>query len=78
MEIQIADYIFEKHTYVYCIETQTICYLEDAYEQGLLNYADIKLLSIRRQEFYDFAEENRDIPRRITKDEYYEYKNKGE
>ena len=78
MEIQIADYIFEKHTYVYCIETQTICYLEDAYEQGLLNYAEIKLLSIRRQDFYDFAEANKDIPRRITKDEYYEYKNKGE
>jgi len=78
MGISIAGYEFEYHTYVYCIETKTICYLKDAYEQGLLNYADIKLLSKRRQEFYDFAKANKDIPSRITKEEYDEYKNKGE
>ena len=77
-EDEIAGYTFEHHTYVYCIETKTICHLKEAYEQGILNARHIKLLSKRRQEFIDYAKEHKDMPIRITEKEYYEYKNKGE
>ena len=69
----IAGYDFESNTYVYNIEDQSFCKLWDAYDKGMLDDSDIKLIAKRRQEFIDYAKEHKDMPDRITEKAYYEY-----
>ena len=75
IETKINGYDFEEHTYVYNTETKTMCKLEEAYDKGLLDDADIELLAKRRQAFLEYSKANKDMPIRITEEEYYEYKN---